>query len=399
MRLAVNLAAALRAVGENARRSGLSALGVAVATFAIVTLTAISLGVRKDFADQIDELGVGVLVVLPGRVDNGLAFNLGGASYLKPADADALAKVPGVLRTAKLSFVGGAATYAGKSAPSFLVATTPEWFAMRKTDLAEGRALREEDRLKRVALIGSIARDTLFGKGRPAVGKRLNVNGKPYEVVGVTEDKATENSLLSIGGFQNVVYIPYDGLRQAEPATQTDRIMVQIASGTDPKRALKAMEAVLAKRLDRAQFSVLTQEDLQSLVFRFMGILTWLVSGLTSIALFIGGMGIMTVMLLSVGERVGEIGIRKAVGARRADVFLQFLCESVLLSLAGAVIGLAVAALVCASLDRLTPIHPTITAGVIGGTVLVCLLVGMLFGILPARRAARLSPTEAMRAI
>ena len=399
MRAQVNLLAALRSVGENARRSGLSALGVAVATFAIVTLTAISLGVRRDFASQIDELGVGVLVVLPGRVDSGLGFNLGGASYLKPQDADALARVPGVVRTAKLSFVGGAATRGGKTASSFLIATTPEWFDMRRTDLAEGRVLSGADRVARVALIGSLARDALFGPNAKAVGGKITINGKPYTVVGVSEDKKSENSLLSVGGFQNIVYIPYDGLRAAEPQTQTDRIMVQIASGTDPKLALKRMEAVLAKRLDKNQFSVLTQEDLQNLVFRFMGILTWLVAGLTSIALFIGGMGIMTVMLLSVGERTGEIGVRKAVGARRADVFLQFLFESVLLSIAGAAIGLAVSALACAGLDRLTPIHPTITGGVVGGTVLVCLLVGALFGILPARRAARLCPTEAMRAI
>lgn len=399
MRAAVNLLAALRSVGENARRSGLSALGVAVATFAIVTLTAISLGVRKDFASQIDELGVGVLVVLPGRVDSGLGFNLGGASYLKPQDAESLAKIPGVVRTAKLSFVGGAATRGGKTASSFLIATTPEWFAMRKTDLAEGRPLTEADRLARVALIGSLARDGLFGPDARAVGKGITINGEEYKVVGVSEDKKSENSLLSVGGFQNIVYIPYDGLRKAEPQTQTDRIMVQIASGTDPKKALKSMEAVLAKRLDKNQFSVLTQEDLQNLVFRFMGILTWLVAGLTSIALFIGGMGIMTVMLLSVGERTGEIGVRKAVGARRNDIFLQFLFESVLLSFAGAAIGLLVSTIVCLALDRLTPIHPTITPAIVGGTVLVCLIVGALFGLLPARRAARLSPVEAMRAV
>ena len=398
MRLFVNAVLAVRAVIEQARRSSLSALGVAVATFAIVTLTAISLGVRKDFAGQIDDLGVGVLVVIPGRLEDGMNFNLGGASYLQPQDGDALARLPGVIRTAKLTFVGGAATYAGKQAPGFLIATTPEWFGMRAWELSEGRIMTMEDREQPVAVIGGVAKETMFGT-KPALGAKIDVNGTKYKVIGVTRDKKQENSMLSVGSFQNVIYLPYDHLRKLEPTSQTDRIMVQIASGTEPKAVVAGMEATLAKRLDRSQFSVLTQEDLLKLVYRFMGILTWLVGGLTSIALFIGGMGIMTVMLMSVGERVGEIGIRKAVGATRRDVFFQFLCESVVLSLLGAMVGLAVGGLSCLALDRFTPIHPTITPGLVGMTVLVCLVVGVLFGIWPARRAGRMSPTDAMRSI
>ena len=397
MRLAVNVAAALRSVKESPRRSVLSAMGVAVATFAIVTLTAISLGVRADFAGQIDDLGVGVLVVIPGRLENGMNFNLGGASYLKPEDAVALGQLPGVTRTAKFSFVGGAATYRGKQAPSFLVAASPEWFAMHRTDLAEGRTFTAEDR-RPVALIGSVAKEAMFGK-TAALGKSIDINGVPYEIVGVSRDQKSENSILSVGGFQNVVYIPYDVLRAKEPESQTDRIMVQIRSGTNPKTLIGQMEATLARRLDKTQFSVLTQEDLLGLVYKFMGVLTWLVSGLTSIALFIGGMGIMTVMLLSVGERTGEIGIRKAVGARRGDVFLQFLGESIVLSGLGSAAGLVVGAIFCVGLDRFTPIHPTITRDLVLGTLGVGLVVGALFGILPARRAARLTPVEAMRAI
>ncbi len=397
MRLATNLIAAVRSVRESPRRSILSAMGVAVATFAIVTLTAISLGVRADFAGQIDELGVGVLVVIPGRLENGMNFNLGGASYLKPEDAAALANLPGVLRTAKFSFVGGAATHGGKQAPSFLVAASPEWFAMHKTEIAEGRTLRADD-TRPVALIGSVAKEAMFGT-RPALGKSIDVNGRLYEIVGVSRDQKSENSILSVGGFQNVIYIPYNVLRREEPDSQTDRIMVQMESGADPKALIRSMETTLAKRLDRSQFSVLTQEDLLKLVYKFMGVLTWLVSGLTGIALFIGGMGIMTVMLLSVGERIGEIGIRKAVGARRADVFLQFLCESILLSSLGAAAGLLFGAVFCALLDRFTPIHPAISFDLVVGTLGVGLVVGALFGILPARRAARLTPVEAMRAI
>ncbi|MER3496693.1 MAG: permease, partial [Armatimonadota bacterium] len=150
------------------------------------------------------------------------------------------------------------------------------------------------------------------------------------------------------------------------------------------------MERTLGERLDRSQFSVLTQEDLLKLVFKFMGILTWLVSGLTGIGLVIGGLGIMTTMLLAVGERTGEIGIRMAVGATRKDVFLQFLGESVILSAIGAVSGLCVGGIASLGLNRFSPVHPLITPGLVIGTLGVGLMAGAIFGLLPAQKAARL---------
>jgi putative ABC transport system permease protein len=173
--------------------------------------------------------------------------------------------------------------------------------------------------------------------------------------------------------------------------------MVQTEPDREPKSLVRAVEAKLADHLDRENFSVLTQEDLLRLVFKLMGILTWLLTGLTSIALFVGGVGIMTVMLMSVNERAKEIGIRKTVGARRVDIFSQFMVEAVLLALMGGTVGLIISYAVCLGLYYGTPIKPMITPGIVALSFGVSVGVGTLFGLIPAMKAARKDPVESLR--
>jgi putative ABC transport system permease protein len=182
-----------------------------------------------------------------------------------------------------------------------------------------------------------------------------------------------------------------------QPNAQINRIFIQTEPDREPRTLVKEVEKALGERLDRNTFSVLTQQDLLKLVFKLMGILTWLLTGLTSIALFVGGVGIMTVMLMSVHERTKEIGIRKAFGAKRRDIFWQFLAEALLLALVGVAAGLGVSAAACWALAKWTLLKPTITAGIVALAVSVCALVGAVFGIAPAMRAASRDPVSSLR--
>lgn len=371
-----------------------------VACVAIVLLVAIAKGVQADVSREVEGLGVNVIVVLPGRVEPGtLMFNpnLVGLSFLGEEDAIAVRSVPGVLRSAPLTFAGGGIRRGTKEAFPITIATTPEWFSIRPVRLREGAVFGAAQGKANVCVIGSIAKETLFG-AESAVGKTIEYDRRPYTIVGVTQEVKTGQSLFAMGGFENVVYFPYHALKREIPDLPTDRVMIQSSPTAEPKALVARLEATLAKRLDRQQYSVLTQEDLLGLVFKIMGILTWLLTGLTSIALFVGGFGIMAVMLMSVNERSKEIGVRKAAGAKRGAIFSQFLIEAVAQSALGGLAGLGLSAIVIVILERNTPIKPELTGGIVALALGVCIGIGALFGVLPAMNAARKDPVAALRA-
>lgn len=390
----------LHSLVEHWRRTVLSALGVLVGTLAVVLLISVAKGVQRSVTQQIEDLGVNLLIVLPTRIQEGSMFspNLAGISYLSEADVATVRQVPGVRLASPLMFVGGAVRVEERVSPStFAIAAQPEWFSIRPVELAEGRTFGPEDAGKPVCVIGSLAKGFLFGAG-PALGKTIEVAGTKYEILGVTVDKSSEgDDLFSMGGFENIAYVPYDFVRDHVPNPQVHRIMIQTAPDKEPKSLVAAVESALGERLDRDMFSVLTQRDLLKLVFQIMDLLTWLLTGLTSIGLFVGGVGIMVVMLMMVNERAKEIGIRKAVGARRRDVFLQFVFESGAIGLLGGGLGVALSALVGYVLAQTTPIKPILGIDTIALGFAVSVGVGMVFGLVPAMRASSKDPVASLR--
>ncbi len=392
----MGLTHALQSLRENLRSAVLSMVGVAVAAIAILLLVSIGLGVQKDITGQIEDLGANILIVVPGKVNmNTFNPNLGGKSFLSDKAAGHVGEVQGVKRVAQWSFAGGGIIADGKEAYPIIIASSPEWFQMQKQEMAEG-APYTADTAEPSCILGSVAAEELFGD-QPALGKPVEINGHTYKVAGVIQDKKAENSPFSMFSMVNVAYIPLPHVRSVQENVQVDRIIVEIDNAVEPKTLVSSVEKALGRSLTPMQYSVLTQEDLLRLVFQVLGILGTLVVGLTSIALVVGGLGIMTVMLMSVGERTSEIGIRKAIGASRKQVFRQFLWEAALIGLAGVVVGLIISVIVCEIIRNTTSIKPLVTGETVLMTFAVGLGLGCLFGVIPAIKASRMDPVVALR--
>lgn len=394
-----NLFAALNSLKDQKQRAMLSATGILVAAAAIVLLISVARGVERDVDRQITDLGVNLLVVIPGRISGDSLFspNLMGLSYLRDEDVSRVRKVPGVLRAAPLMFVGGGIHQGARESQStMIIAAGADWFHVHPSTLAQGKFYTEGQSHERVCVIGSIAKENLFGSSQ-ALGRPITINGANYRVVGVTQDQKAEDSLFSMGGFENIAYIPYELARDTLPSPQINRIMIQTAPDREPKTLVAAVRNELAKRLSSDQFSVLTQEDLMKVFYQILGILTGLLASLTSIALVVGGMGIMTVMLMSVSERAKEIGVRKTVGARQSDIFQQFLLEAVFLTVIGGMAGCGVSDFICMLIARFTKVKPLVSWDVIVLGIGVSVVVGVVFGLVPAIRAARKNPVDALR--
>ena len=388
--------AAWNSITENWARSLLSALGILVGTLAVMLLISIALGVRQDVEGQVRSLGVNLIVVVPGQVDPSNPMMGSGNIGLSPfttKDVDALKKVPGVTLAARWIFIAGTVTHTGPPARAFTLGVDATWFEMRKHRFTEGGPFQET--AGHVTVIGPSAKEQLFGKGS-ALNKTVHINGIEYRVVGVTNEAQTGGP-FGQNLFSNIVYLPFETVVANRPSPQIDRIWIQTDPASKPDVVVREIKKSLLSTQGAETFSVLTQEDLLAAIYKVLNILTYLVVGISAIALIVGGVGIMTVMLMNVNERKREIGIRKTVGARRRDIFTQFLLEAILLTLGGGLAALGATYIAIIILAAKTPIHARLTPGVIALGLGVSVGVGCVFGLLPAIRAAAKDPVESMR--
>ena len=393
----MNLTAALRSLVEHWQRAILSGMGVMVATVAIVLLVSIGKGVQQDLSGQIKQFGAG-LIVVPGHFEASGGFNpnMAGKSFLDEESTRLVRNVHGVLKVAELSFAGGSVKVGQQEAYPLILSTTADWFPINKNKFKEGRPFTAEEESKPVCVLGSIAAKVVFPTG-PVIGREVNINDHSYTVIGVIEDKASEDSVFSMQSLANVTYIPIKYVKSVENDVPINRLFVQIDPTVEPKSLVKSVEAALGSHLDKSHYSVLTQEDLLGLMFQVLGILTTLVTGLTSIALFVGGVGILTVMLMSVSERSKEIGVRKAVGATRRDIFRQVLAEALVISIGGVLVGMAISGVAIVVIASATKIKPLLTPDTIAMAFGVGVGLGSIFGLWPAIQAGKKDPVVSLR--
>ncbi len=379
-------------------RTGLSLLGVAIGVASVILLTSLGEGARLYVTGEFSSMGSNLLIVLPGKTETtgGPPVLGGSANDVTLADADALARrIPTVRNVAPL-IAGTATARAGERAREVVVAgTTPAMRQVRKIRLRTGAYLPEGDaeRSARVAVLGTKVADELF-PGRSPLGELVRIGDERYRVIGVMAPRG-----VSMGeNLDEIVHIPVAAAMKLFNRRGLFRVVVEATSFEAVEATKAAMLKVFVERHDGVEdVTVLTQDAVMAAFSRILTILTAALGGIAAVSLSVAGIGIMNVMLVSVSERVREIGLLKAVGVTRGQVLAAFLVEAVILSASGGLVGLAVGFLSGRVLKTVYPAFPIHAPGwAVAGALALSAVVGVAFGALPARRAAGLDPVAAL---
>jgi putative ABC transport system permease protein len=390
-------------ISANKLRSGLTILGMTIGVASVIVLIAVGNGSSRAVKSQIQSLGTNVLLVLSGVGRGGARGGASSTVALTKEDAGALqdpAKAPDVksaspvVNASSVKLVYGSTSYE----PSSFIGTTPAYLTAHSYKVQEGASFTAADvgGHKRVAVIGQTIVQELF-TGQSAIGQNIKVNGSNYEVVGVLASKGTNGATNQ----DDVVMAPISTVQDSLTGFGSiGSITVEAKS----ESALNAAEGEVTQVLEERHkitntaepgFQVLNQGSLLSTSSSTSSVFTTLLGEVAAISLLVGGIGVMNIMLVSVTERTREIGIRKAIGARRSDILTQFLTEAVLVSLIGGLTGVLVG--VIGSQFQIAGVHPQIATYSIFLAFGAAALSGLFFGTYPAARAAALRPIEALR--
>ncbi|GAW91157.1 ABC transporter permease [Calderihabitans maritimus] len=390
---------ALKGLAANKLRAFLTALGVIIGVASVVTLISIGEGVRSYISNQIQALGSNLIIVTPHKAGGLTAASLGGTvSKLTFEDAQAIeSQAPAVKGVAPIIEVGSRIQFDKAKKETLVNGTSPAYPQVRNSPVEAGRFISDQDTKlrKQVVVLGHTTFKRLFkGTKEEAIGKKVKINGREYEVIGVM---ARKGNTLTINNDDRV-FIP---ITTAEKHYDTSQVGLMFISARSPGQVEKAEEQVkkiLLKRHKGEDFMVTEQRAILNAFRGITNTLTAMLGGIASVSLIVGGIGIMNIMLVSVMERIGEIGLRKALGARRRDILLQFLLEAIALSVGGGVIGvflgIVASYLITQYIPYLTTVIPPWSLVV---AFLFAVLVGIFFGYYPARKAALLDPLEALR--
>jgi putative ABC transport system permease protein len=405
----------LEALAANKLRTGLTMLGIIIGVGAVIALMAVGQGSQKAVTDQIAGLGSNLLFIRPGQTSSGgVRAAFGSASTLTEDDADAiLTGVPGIVAVAPQTSSGSQVIAGANNTFTDIVGVTPDYQDVTGVEVTSGFFIGSNDvtRTAKVAVLGATVAQTLFPDGTDPVGQSIRLNqgfrNVTVEIIGVLKAQGGNSS----SSYDNEMFIPITTVQKQLSITRngTSAVVNQITVRVDAKASLDtAKQAITTLLLVRhqvteADFTVESQEDLAASANQVSQTMTVLLGSIAGISLVVGGIGIMNIMLVSVSERTREIGIRKAVGARYADILMQFLTEALTVTLLGGLIGIAAGLGAAHLLDGRSigglgdNVQTVVSWPSVGIAFVVSVAIGLFFGIYPAQRAARLKPIDALR--
>lgn len=399
------LISALESLMRNKMRTALATLGVIIGIGAVIALVSLGQGSQKMVQNQIQSLGSNLLTIIPGAPSNGgIRQAAGGNTTLTYDDAKSILLSTQVTTVANVSpeISRRAQVVAGrKNTNTQVVGATPAYERVHKVGLTSGSFFSNQqlDSMAKVAILGSTVVTDLFGEGANPIGQTVRINKIAFLVIGVTASKGGSG----FGNQDDMIIVPIlTAQRQLFGVDYVSSVALEAKSEAVMNQARNEVGYFLLSRHHfsdpaQADFQIFSQEDILGAATQITGIFTTLLSGIAAISLLVGGIGIMNIMLVTVTERTREIGLRKALGAKKAWIISQFLTESVLLTISGGVLGILLGMTLSFGVSSLIKVPFTLSISAMFLAAGVSGAIGIIFGLYPAKRAANLSPIEALR--
>ncbi len=395
---------ALKALSNNKLRSFLTMLGIIIGVAAVITMLAIGQGTKRSIQSQIAEMGSNMIMIHPGGdMRGGVRLDASSMQTLKLKDFEDIrtecSYVQGVSPNVSKS---GQFIYSSHNYPASISGVNEDYLDIRQLKVEEGEMFGEADirSSAKVCVVGKTIVDNLFPNGEDPVGKVIRFDKIPFRIVGVLQSKGYN----SMGQDQDeIVLAPYTTIMKRVLAqTYLQGIFCSALTEGMTDKAVEEISTILRtnhklKDTDEDDFNVRSQEELSSMMNSTADMLTLLLACIAGISLFVGGIGIMNIMYVSVTERTREIGLRMSVGARGADILSQFLIEAVLISITGGIIGVLIGLGAAMAVNSLAHWPIFVQPWSVGLSFLVCTVTGIFFGWYPAKKAASLDPIEAIR--
>ncbi len=391
----------LSSLKANKLRTGLTMLGIIIGVASVISMISLGEGSKISIQRSIESLGSNNLIVFPGIVQPGRGFiasGRGGAEVLKIKDVEELRKIENIIAISpEIQRRFQIVSEVGNNINSTVLGISSDFFIVRNIQIANGEKISEDNvkSFSRVAVLGSNITKDLFGDINP-LGKKIRINNLSFRVIGVMQPKGSTGFV----SYDDFILVPYSVMQKQLAGTEYfNSIAVKVDSKENIEKVRGEIEERLVKlhNVSEPDFSIFSQEDILSTLTSVINTFTIFLSFIAGISLVVGGIGIMNMMLTSVTERTREIGLRKAIGAKRNDILKQILLESIFITLIGGLVGIILGSTITFVVGKIANINILISIKAILISVFISTLIGMIFGYYPAKKASNLDPIEALK--